>query len=99
MYVCVFVMWVKIRKGGKLGEKEKNCECRLWEALVSFHLHVAAQVSVQAWPSHSSHRSHDMLNACACILVWHALSCFNDLAIFFHICFVCILNADHQGST
>ena len=28
-------MWVKIRKGRKLGEKEKS-ECRLWEALVHF---------------------------------------------------------------
>ena len=47
VYVCVFVMWVKIRKRGKLaGEKEKmsaDCGRRL-----SISKHVATQVSVQA---------------------------------------------------
>ena len=51
--------------------------------------HAAAQVSVQAWPSHSPHRLHDV---CVCTLGVDMIS----LLDAFRICFVCILNANHQ---
>ena len=58
----MFVMWVKIRIiGGR--KKKKSADVG---GACPFHLHVAAQESVQAWPiGHSPHRPQDMLNACA----------------------------------
>ena len=102
--VCVFVMWVKIRKRGKLGRKKKlSADCR---RLLSIFKHAATQVSVQASPSHSPHRPHDMLNDMlnVCVYVF-GMTCtvlFQQLGNLdvFRSSFVCIYtDADHQGST
>ena len=73
--------WVKMRRRGKLGEKKDCGRCRLREILVHFTYMWLRRCPYKFGLGHSPHRSHDMLNACACILVWHALCCFNDLAI------------------
>ena len=54
-------------KEREIGEKEKmTADCG---RLLSISKHEAAQVFVQAWPSRSPHRLHDMLNVCVCTLV------------------------------
>ena len=68
-----------------MGRKKLSADCG---RLLSISKHVAAQVSVQAWPSHSPHRPHDVR---VCALGVDMISSLDA----FRICFVCILNADH----
>ena len=55
----MFVVWVKIRKRGKLVGERKN-ECRLQEALVHF-TYMQLPRSGLANLCHSPHRPHDLL--------------------------------------
>ena len=82
MCVCVCVCYVGENKKEReiRGERKMIADCG---RLLSISKHVAAQVSMQAWPSYSPHRPHDMLNVCACTL--HGVTCtvlFQRLDVF-----------------
>ena len=89
-----------------MGENKKEREIREKEKmsagcgrLLSIFKHAATQVSVQASPSHSPHRPHDMLNVCVYVFGMTCTILFQRLGNFdvFHSSFVCILTPIIRG--